>query len=458
CLVGKLVERVKDKELVVFHGVVSEADVTVKLRAMLNKQRNKVGLKIIASTDTQYKEKIYDLFGSVFKYELSIIVYFDDFEQNLIRSGNEYNVKSEAIEVIHPFLEAVDWAEGSSNVVISSRYPFILEVDGEDLSRTKLVDITLRSFDGADLDKKASNLEFVAKSSHVKMYLRYGGGNPRLLEWLDVIARDEARYDLVDLEAQLKLKQGEFIHEFLADVIAETKGPKFHGFIRRAAVYGEPVDATAFAGFGGAQFLATGVDLTLVEREDVSRGEFVYWVTPVIRDAMWGNLTPGEQFEMHGLAYKWYSDWVKTSSEPNYKYLEEAVRHALAVGDIRGACPYARDLGRYFDGLVLYRQGWAIMEKVAVRVTDEVIGEAKAAKDVEVDSLLHAYAQSLWKLGDARQAIAFYEKSLAIFKEVYGERHPSVATTYNNMAIVYDETGDKQKAADYIAKAKAAWS
>ncbi|MBF0609409.1 MAG: tetratricopeptide repeat protein, partial [Magnetococcales bacterium] len=42
--------------------------------------------------------------------------------------------------------------------------------------------------------------------------------------------------------------------------------------------------------------------------------------------------------------------------------------------------------------------------------------------------------------------------------EVYGERHPSVATTYNNMAIVYDETGDKQKAADYIAKAKAAWS
>ncbi|MBF0609149.1 MAG: tetratricopeptide repeat protein, partial [Magnetococcales bacterium] len=347
-----------------------------------------------------------------------------------------------------------------------SRYPFILEVDGEDLSRTKLVDITLRSFDGADLDKKASNLKFVAKSSHVEMYLRYGGGNPRLLEWLDVIARDEARYDLKALEAELQRRHGEFIHEFLADVIAETAGEEFHGFIRRAAVYGEPVDATAFAGFGGAHFLDTGVDLTLVEREvraalaikDFGRGEFVYWVTPVIRDAMWGNLTLGEQLEMHELAYKWYSEWVKTSSEPNYKYLEEAVRHALAVGDIRGACPYARDLGRYFDGLVLYRQGWAIMEKVAVRVTDEVIGEAKAAKDVEVDSLLHAYAQSLWKLGDARQAIAFYEKSLAILQEVYGTRHPYIKRLCNNMAIVYDETGDPQKAADYRVKAKAAWS
>ncbi|MES0336066.1 MAG: tetratricopeptide repeat protein [Candidatus Magnetobacterium sp. LHC-1] len=98
------------------------------------------------------------------------------------------------------------------------------------------------------------------------------------------------------------------------------------------------------------------------------------------------------------------------------------------------------------------------MEKVAVRVTDEVIGEAKAAKDVEVGSLLHAYAQSLWKLGDARQAIAFYEKSLAILQEVYGTRHPYIKRLCNNMAIVYDETGDPQKAADYRVKAKAAWS
>ncbi|MBF0336385.1 MAG: CHAT domain-containing protein [Nitrospirae bacterium] len=298
CLVGKLVERVKDKELVVFHGVVSEADVTVKLRQLLKRLGNDEGLATLKS-DKPYGQKIEFLFRKAFKNDISTVIYFDDFEQNLIRSGNEYNVKPDSIEVILPFLEAVDWAEGSSNVVISSRYPFILEADGEDLSRTKLVDLALISFDGADLDKKASNLEFVAKSSHVEMYLRYGGGNPRLLEWLDVIARDEARYDLKALETNLQDWQGEFIHEFLADVIAETVGEEFHGFIRRAAVYGEPVDATAFEAFGGAQFLDTGVDLTLVEREvraalaikDLSRGKFVYWVTPVIRERMWGELT-----------------------------------------------------------------------------------------------------------------------------------------------------------------------
>ncbi|MBF0609366.1 MAG: tetratricopeptide repeat protein [Magnetococcales bacterium] len=42
--------------------------------------------------------------------------------------------------------------------------------------------------------------------------------------------------------------------------------------------------------------------------------------------------------------------------------------------------------------------------------------------------------------------------------EVYGERHPSVAASYNNIAYVFRRTGDPQKAASYAAKAKAAWS
>ncbi|MBV6341699.1 hypothetical protein, partial [Candidatus Magnetobacterium casense] len=125
CLVGKLVERVKDKELVVFHGVVSEADVTVKLRAMLKRLGNDEGFAMLKS-DKPYGQKIEFLFREAFKNNISTIIYFDDFEQNLIRSGNEYNVKPETIEVIRPFLEAVDWAEGSSNVVISSRFRLYL--------------------------------------------------------------------------------------------------------------------------------------------------------------------------------------------------------------------------------------------------------------------------------------------------------------------------------------------
>ncbi|MBF0606841.1 MAG: CHAT domain-containing protein [Magnetococcales bacterium] len=412
CLVGKLVERFKDKELVVFHGVVSEADVIVKLRRLFDQMRNRCGLEIMKA-DIPYEDKLKDLFRGVFKNEIPTIIYFDDFEQNLDRHDNEYHVKDEIKAVIRPFLEAFDWAEGRSNVVISSRYPFILEHEGENLPATKLVDIALMSFYGADLGKKTRELESIAQSKHAALYLEYGGGNPRLLEWLNVIARDEAKYDLPTLEAKLRERKGEFIDYYLADVIATTEGDEFNKFIQKATVYREPVGATAFAGFGGDQFLDTAVDLTLIEREDLGRGEFVYWVTPVIRESMWDKLTPDEMFEMHGRAYQWYDGWISDAPEANYKYLEEAVFHALEVGNIRGACPHASALGRYFDNMVLYRQGRAIMEQVAVRVKDEVIGEAKATKDIAVSLFLNTYATSLWKLGDQRQAIAFYEKAVS---------------------------------------------
>ncbi|MBV6343019.1 tetratricopeptide repeat protein [Candidatus Magnetobacterium casense] len=390
-----------------------------------------------------------------------MIIYFDDFEQNLDRHGNQYYVKSETIDIIRPFLEAAGWSKGNSNVVISSRYAFILEHDGENLSTTSLHDLTVMSFDGADLDKKKRDLEFIAKSKHADLYLRYGAGNPRLLEWLNVIARDEGKYDLADIEAQLKGKQDEFIHAYLADVIAATEGEGFHRFIQKAAVYGEAVYATAFEAFGGGQFLSTGVDLTLVEREvraapaikDGSRGEFVYWVTPVIRDAMWAKLTADERLEMHAHAYQWYDGWISGATEPNYRYMEEAVRHALEVGNVRGACPHAEKLGRYFREMVLYRQGRAIMEKVAVRVSDAVIDGAKASKEIEVGDFLHTYAYSLWQLGDSRQAIAFLEKALAICLEVYGEKHPDVATSYGNIGFARNKLGDSRQAIAFFEKA-----
>ncbi|MBF0608305.1 MAG: hypothetical protein HQL61_12240 [Magnetococcales bacterium] len=157
CLVGKLVERFKDRELVVFHGVVREAEVIPKLRGVLDKLGNSDGLALLKS-DRQYEDKIKGLFRTVFKDDISAIIYFDDFEQNLIRHGNEYYVADAVKDIIRPFLEAVEWTEGNSNVVITSRYQFVLECDGKNLSTEKLVDVTIMSFDGADLNKKKEAL------------------------------------------------------------------------------------------------------------------------------------------------------------------------------------------------------------------------------------------------------------------------------------------------------------
>ncbi len=432
CLIGKLVERFTDKVLVVFHGVVSEKDVILKLMKLFDKLDNKDGLVILKS-DSVYEEKIKALFRKVFKSQIPTIIYFDDFERNLDRRGNQHHVKNAVKGIISPFLEAIDWAEGKSNVVITSRYNFILEHEVENLLATSLYDLTLRSFDGADLSKKKRELVFIAKSKNADLYLKYGGGNPRLLEWFNVIARDEDKYDLSALETRLQGKQAEFIHKYLADVIAATEGEGFHKFIQKAAVYRRPVDKTAFEGIGDAEFLETGVDLTLVEREDVPNGEAVYWVTPVIRENMWSKLTVDEMSAMHKHAYQWYDGWISRATEPNYAYMEEAVHHALEVDNIPGACKHAAVLGQYFDDMVLYRSGRAFMEKVAVRVSDAVIDEAKAKKDAKVGDFLNEYGKLLWTLGDSKQAIAFHKKSLAIRLEVYGEKHPHVAQSYNNI-------------------------
>ena len=50
-------------------------------------------------------------------------------------------------------------------------------------------------------------------------------------------------------------------------------------------------------------------------------------------------------------------------------------------------------------------------------------------------------------LGKYQEALSYYEQSLAIFKKVYGDKHPSVARTLNNMSGVLDALGRREDAA-----------
>jgi tetratricopeptide (TPR) repeat protein len=56
-------------------------------------------------------------------------------------------------------------------------------------------------------------------------------------------------------------------------------------------------------------------------------------------------------------------------------------------------------------------------------------------------------------LGEYRKAIKYYEQALSIGKEVYGERHPVVATTLNNLGQAWANLGEYEKAIEYIQKA-----
>ena len=45
-------------------------------------------------------------------------------------------------------------------------------------------------------------------------------------------------------------------------------------------------------------------------------------------------------------------------------------------------------------------------------------------------------------LGEYNQAKELHEKALMIMKKIFGENHADVATSYNNLALVYNSLGE----------------
>ncbi len=451
CLAGKLIERFKDWELLVFHGSLEgERDVLIKLKRLFDRRGEEYGLGVIKS-ERDYEDKIKELFRTTFQ-QLPLMLYFDDFEKNLVNRGDYWEIMPEVIPIVRPLLQALDWSESAARLMITSRYPFELEHEGEDLSE-KLTDITLVSFQDADLHKKLTELSGISTSSHKEMYLRYGGGNPRLLEWLEIIAKDEDKYGPGSLEEALEGKNEDYIREYLADFLARIEGEDFNNFLRKSSVFRRPVAQRAFEPIGEADLLERGVGLTLFEREQVQGREDKYWVNPVIRENQWGKLSLLDQKRQHRAALDWYGQVISSSDSPDYDHLGEAVYHALASDNVSAACRHSVPLGRYLEQLLLYEETKRLQEMVSDRITDRVVEEAISSKDEYIAMLLNNLGSITATLGEAKKAIEYYEKALDIVTEVYGEQHSYVAKTNNNLGAAYNALGEADKAIEYFEKA-----
>ena len=451
CLAGKLIERFNKKELVVIHGVLKTSDLFQKLLNMFDKRGIASGIQALKS-DLETEDRIKQLFRTAFK-EQPALLYFDDFEQNLERRGDKWYVKPDTVELMKTILTALDWSEGITNLMITSRYRFVLEAEGGNLPEKRLEEISLKSFTGADLRKKKEELKYIPKSEHAEMYMQFGCGNPRLLEWLDKIAEEEDKYDLEGLKQELAGKTEDFISEYLADVIAKTQSADFHNFLHKASVFRQPVDNTAYHRFGSDALLNKGVDLTLFEKEQIAGQKAVYWVTPVIRARMFDKLDESKKTEMHKTAFVWYDERLHGSENPEPVFLEEAIHHALESGNIRGACRHTIPLALFMEAMLLYRERTSLMQRVADKITGEVIDEANNFKDGDVPMLFNNLGMAWSNLGDNKKAIDYYTKALEIDISVFGKKHPNVATRYNNLGGAWSALGDNKKAIDYYIKA-----
>ncbi|MBF0533564.1 MAG: AAA family ATPase [Nitrospirae bacterium] len=438
-LSGKLVERFKDRELIVLHGEFSKVDILTKIRDLVERKKNEKGLNILKS-DMGYNEQIKELMKDVFN-EIPVIFLFDDFEPVLRSVNGEFRITPDALDAMRPLFYSVDWAEHVTNIIITSRYNFKLEFEGKRLNE-KLYDMPLISFTGADLKKKTDSLENIAKSKNKKLYIEYGHGNPLLLEWLDIIAKDERKYDVAELETKLKDRNEDFVRDYLLDLITETEGEEFKTFINKSAVFRTPVGENAFTTYGDKTLLEKAVTMTFMEKEQIGQNDSYYWVTPVLRDMMWDKLDDAEKLKIHDLAYNWYDGEVEKSKEndtkPDPKYLEEALYHATKTDNIFGACKHAVSLGNHMKDLLIYRETASMQKEIAEKIDDAVIEKAIESKDSNVAVLLNDYGFILDDLGEYEKAKEYYEKALNIYSMFFDESHPSVKNTRDNLALTLE--------------------
>ena len=68
---------------------------------------------------------------------------------------------------------------------------------------------------------------------------------------------------------------------------------------------------------------------------------------------------------------------------------------------------------------------------------------SELAKDQES---FHTYSH-----GEARQAVSYLERALAIYEQVYHEtlNHPDIASTLNNLGAAWRALGDERQADNY---------
>ncbi len=453
---GKLLIRAGERNLVIFYGEVTCAKVLLELEKLFDRKNMERALAILQE-DLDYRKKIRKLFAEELT-DVPVLFYFDDFEQNLRRTTDEkWIINDDFREAIFPFVADIGMCGQRCYTVITSRHPFVLEELGEDRVATNFTTIPLMSFRRADMRKLEEGKENIVKSGNRELYLSLSGGNGRLLEWLNEIAAHEDTYDIATITEELrkieKRENRDSAISYLADIISQTKGADFLQFLQQVSVYRIPLPATAFASFGNEALLQTGVAATLLEEETVLNADPVYWVCPVIRNDQFEKCSDREQVDSHEKAFVWYDEYVKGGAGADYTLLEEAVFHGLACGKVREVCGHAVDLGQYYDRMVLYREKLSVLQKVAARITDDIIAEAVEEKDRNPAVVFNNLGAVYDTLGDSQKAIESYTKALEIDIRTFGEIHPQVAIRYNNLGSAWDNLGDPKKAIEYYTKA-----
>ncbi len=464
CLAGKICERFKDHTLIVVHGRLDSVTLAPALKDAFVAARDEEG-KAILGAKKEMTEKLENLCASCFK-ERNYLLLFDDFEQNIegADKGEPGPLFPAAEALVRVLLRYLTLSGKMTHLVVTSRYGFSVPAEegggGVDLAAERLDRVYLTGFGETERLKKARELKHILNYGDWTTsagLLAAGRGNPRLMEWLDVLVGEMAEAEVVELLAAAADKREDFIREHVVRELLHRGGEDLARFLQWLSIYRIPVGPEGVRHVGEKAGLADwkglldrGLGLSLLEH-DRARGS--YGVTPLLREELEAGLENGIRHTCHEAAFVYYREECGSLDSIDPIRVEEWIYHALACGEDDIASRQGGELVNHlWDGLA-YRE--------SLRVGEWVLSEKKR-KNRELSTehyafLLNALAVTIYTMGDNRKAIGYYEQALTICKDVYGETHSEVAARLNNLGAAWYALGDHRKAIGYYEQALIIW-
>ena len=143
-----------------------------------------------------------------------------------------------------------------------------------------------------------------------------------------------------------------------------------------------------------------------------------------------------------------------------HKETKDSYEEALAIEEQRygpnhpSVARTVHKLGIAWGALGDARQAVSFLER-ALAIYEQVYQETPNHPDIA--GTLNNLGNAWRTLGDGRQAVSFYQRALAIYEQVYQEapNHPDIASTLNNLGNAWRTLGDGRQAVSFYQRALA---
>ncbi len=511
CLAGKICERFPDHTLIIVHGRFNAITLENALTDAFIASQDETGQQILSKKETMTK-KLPQLCSTSFK-EKNYLFLLDDFEQNLegADKGQPGPLLAEAADLLKVLLHDLPLSGKMTQLIITSRYEFSLGEQNRHLLIDRLEKVWLTGFRGVEQRKKARALKNIMNypdQSLTPYFLAAGYGNPRLMEWLDVLVGQMKTVEVSQLVGAVKEKQEDFIRQHTIRELLRQGGKEFEHFLHRFSIYRLPVHLEGLEVLALStriekwrSLLDTGMNLSMVEHDQCRNS---YYVTPLIREEL---LTDLEGIETcHRAAFIYYSKYcgelgnisrllphefkkmvdIREAIDPVLS--EELIYHAFGCGEEASAC---------FQGVflifhLLYRTAFFEALRIGLLLQSK---KKKKLSGIEEALILSGIECAYYALGenargaeysqqtittlhslgvnheifkalalstagsanlsdaDYREAEKNYRQALPIISRTFGEDNITTAMTLKNLGSSLHSQGEFQKAIQHFEQA-----